>query len=80
MVRLTIICNTELQEYRFIPTFPDIFPHEPVNNMDVRFLNYSKSPLVSPLHKSIKIKILNYMYFQPITVSVNKARKYEASN
>ena len=48
--------------------------------MDVCLLNYLPAPLVSPLHKSTKIEMYNYMYFQPIKVSVKQANKYEASN
>ena len=39
------------------PLPPYIFPHEPVNTMDVLFLNYSQAPLVSPLQKSMKIEM-----------------------
>ena len=48
--------------------------------MDVRFWNYSQAPFVSPLQKPMKIEMHNDMYFQPIKVSVNRARKYEAFN
>ena len=48
--------------------------------MGVSFLNYSQTPLVSPLHKSMKIEIYNDMNFQPIKVSVNRDIKYESSN
>ena len=47
--------------------------------MDVRFLNYLQAPLVSPLHKSMKIEIYNDMYFQPSKVIVNISRKDKAS-
>ena len=33
-----------------------------------------------PLQKSMKIEMYNDMYFQPSKVSVNRARKDEASN
>ena len=42
--------------------------------------NYPQSPLVSPLHKSIKIEMYNYIYLQPTKVSVNRSRNYESSN
>ena len=48
--------------------------------MDVHVLNYFQAPLVSPLHKSMKIELYNDMYFQPIKVSVNRSIKDEVSN
>ena len=57
---------------------PDIFPHGPVDTMDVRFWKYSQAPLVSPLQNLMKLEMYNDMYFQPSKVSVNRCRKYEA--
>lgn len=38
---------------------PAIFPHEPLDMMDERYLNYSHAPIVSPLKKSLCIEMYN---------------------
>ena len=48
--------------------------------MDVRFWNCSQTPLVSPLHKSMKIEVYNLMYLQPSKVRVIRSSKDESSN
>ena len=41
---------------------PAIFPHEPLDMMDERYLNYSHAPIVSPLKKSLRIEMYNNTY------------------
>ena len=33
---------------------PAIFPSDPLDTMDVRYLNYSNAPVISPLKKHLK--------------------------
>ena len=53
---------------------PAIFPCDSLDTMDVRFLNYSNAPVISPLKKSLKIEIYNDTYFnkQPTSQSASK--------
>ena len=45
----------------FLP--PAIFPSDPLDTMDVRYLNYSNAPIVHPLKKALKIEVYNDMFF-----------------
>ena len=36
---------------------PTIYPHEPLDMMDERYLNYSHAPIVSPLKNALKIEM-----------------------
>ena len=76
--------NPNLQ-YR--STIAQIYTHSPIYlyiwngwHYGCTFLNYSQEPLVPPLHKSIKIEMYNYMYFQPSKSSINQSITIEASN
>ena len=42
---------------------PAIFPSDPLDTMDVRYLNYSNAPIVHPLKKALKIEVYNDMIF-----------------
>ena len=59
---------------------PAIFPHEPLDMMDERYLNYSHAPIVSPLKKSLRIEMYNDTYFSPHTVKLDKPRANQPSN
>ena len=45
---------------------PSIFPHNPVDTMDQRYLNYSNAPVPSPLKKHFKLNSLMTNTFLPI--------------
>ena len=47
-----------------------IFPHEPINTMDTKFLNYWNAPIVSPLQKSLNIQLYNDHFFKPHSLSI----------
>ena len=38
---------------------PIIFPHNPVDAMDQRYLNFSNAPIVSPLAKPFSVELYN---------------------
>ena len=42
---------------------PSIFPHNPVDTMDQRYLNFTNAPIVSPLKKPLQIELFNDQYF-----------------
>jgi hypothetical protein len=42
---------------------PTIFPAEPLDTMDQRFLNYENAPIVSPLKKAMKVELYNEQFF-----------------
>ena len=42
---------------------PSVFPNNPVDTMDQRYLNYSFAPVPSPLQKSLQIDLYNDTYF-----------------
>ena len=44
---------------------PTLFPNEPLDNMDERYLNANHAPMVSPLHHPLKIELDNDVYFPP---------------
>ena len=74
-----------MRKYKGIDLYlllPAIFPHEPLDTIDLRFLNYSQSPLVSPLHKPLRIKMYNDQYFNPnqLKQEVDQPSKDQASN
>ena len=43
---------------------PAIFPSDPIDTMDARYLNYSNAPIVHPLQKALKIEVYNDMFFE----------------
>ena len=42
---------------------PTIFPSDLLDTMDVRYLNYSNAPVISPLKRALKIEMYNDTYF-----------------
>ena len=42
-----------------------MFPNEPLNTMDERYLSANHAPMVSPLHRPLKIELYNDVYFPP---------------
>ena len=42
---------------------PSLFPHEPLDTMDERYLNSSFAPVVSPLKKPFQISLYDDIYF-----------------
>ena len=44
---------------------PALFPSEPLDTIDQRYLNYDYAPVQSPLKKSMQIELYNTTYFQP---------------
>ena len=61
---------------------PAIFLQEPLDTMDVHFLKYSQAPIISPLHKPLRIEMYNDKYFNPnhLKKKVKQPSKYQASN
>ena len=51
---------------------PSIFPHNPVDTMDQRYLNFSHAPIVSPLKKSLQIELYNDTYFPSNSKHISK--------
>ena len=53
---------------------PAIFPSDPLDTMNARYLNYSNTPVISPLKKALKIEMYNDTYFnkQPTSQFVSK--------
>ena len=51
-----------------------IFPSDLLDTMDVRYLNYSNAPVISPLKRSLKIERYNDTFFnkQPTLQTVSK--------
>lgn len=44
---------------------PSLFPPEPLDTMDQRYLNYENAPIVSPLRKPLGIEMYNEVHFHP---------------
>ena len=44
---------------------PSLFPPEPLDMMDQRYLNYENAPIVSPLRKPLGIEMYNAVHFHP---------------
>ena len=44
---------------------PSLFPPEPLDTMDQRYLNYENAPIVSPLRKPLRIEMYNEVHFHP---------------
>ena len=42
---------------------PSIFPHNPVDTMDQRYLNFSNAPIPLPLKQLLNIELYNDQYF-----------------
>ena len=56
---------------------PSLYPPEPVDTMDQRYLNYENAPIVSPLRKPLGIELYNEVHFHPkppktTSLTVNK--------
>ena len=48
---------------------PEIFPSDCLDTMDVRYLNYSNVPIISPLEKALNIEMYNAVYFEKPPIS-----------
>ena len=44
---------------------PSLFPSEPLDTLDQRYLNYENAPVVSPLRKPLRIELYNDVHFHP---------------
>ena len=69
--------NAAVRKYKGIDLYllpPAIFPSDPLDTMDVRYLNYSNTLITSPLEKALKIEMYNDTYFnkQPTSQSASK--------
>ena len=54
-----------------------IFPSDPLDTMDVRYLNYSNAPIVHPFKKALKIEVYNDMMFdEPSTLQSKSLNKF----
>ena len=51
---------------------PSIFPSEPLDCMDERYLNFSSAPIVSPLAKPLKIELYNNTFFPTNSKHITK--------
>ena len=64
--------NSTIRKYKGTDLYllpPAIFPSDPLDTIDVRYLNYSNAPVISPLKKSLKIEIYNDTYFNKQSTS-----------
>ena len=69
--------NSVVRKYKRINLYllpPAIFPSDPLNTMNVWYLNYSNTPIISPLKRVLKIGMYNDTYFnkQPTPQSASK--------
>ena len=58
--------NSATRKYKATELYllpPAIFPAEPLDTMDQRFLNYEHAPITSPLQKALKIELYNDQYY-----------------
>ena len=53
---------------------PKLFPHEPLDTMDERYLNYEHAALVSPLKKALNIELYNELNFEPPLQSIQPSK------
>ena len=53
----------------FLP--PALFPAEPLDTVDQRFLNYEHAPVQHPLKQSMQIEMYNTKYFRPRKLKTN---------
>ena len=58
---------------------PNLFPCEPMDTMDERYINSDHAPMVSPLHRPLKIELYNDMYFSPSSNKLVKSTVGEPS-
>ena len=58
---------------------PNLFPCEPMDTMDERYLNSTHAPMVSPLHQPLKIELYNDVYFPPLSTKLEKSNADEPS-
>ena len=52
---------------------PNLFPSEPMDTMDERYLNSEHAPMVSPLHRPLKIELYNDTYFPPTSAKLQES-------
>ena len=56
---------------------PAILPSDPLDTMNVRYLNYSNAPIVHPLKKALNIEVYNDMVFdEPPTLQSKSLDKF----
>ena len=58
--------NGALRKYKGTVLYllpPNIFPHNPVDVMDQKYLNFSNTSIVSPFKKPLNIEMYNDTYF-----------------
>ena len=56
---------------------PAILPSDPLDTMNVRYLNYSNAPIVHPLKKALNIEVYNDMMFdEPPTLRSKSLDKF----
>ena len=72
------IRNYEGSELYLFPSV--ILPHKLINIMDTKFLNYSNSPIVSPLQKALNMELYNVHFFKPHSPSRLKPSRDRPSN
>ena len=58
---------------------PNLFPCEPMDTMDERYLNSEHAPMVSPLLQPLKIELYNDVYFPPASHKLEKSMDDEPS-
>ena len=61
---------------------PAIFPHKLLNTTNLRFFDYSHAPIISPIHKTLRIEMYNDMYFNSshLKQKFELPRKYQVSD
>ena len=57
-----------------------LFPHEPLDTIDERYLNYDHAPLTSPLQKSLNIELYNEQSFNPRLPSFQPSKDTPATS
>ena len=58
--------SSATRKYKSIDLFllpPVIYPHDPLDTTDFRYLNFDNAPLVNPLQKNLNIEMYNDTYF-----------------
>ena len=72
--------ESAIRKYKGVDLYllpPAIFPSDPLDTMDVRYLNYSNAPIVHPLKKALKIEVYNDMFFdKPLTLQSDSTDKF----
>ena len=69
--------NSTVRKYKRINLYllpPAIFPSDPLNEMNVWYLNYSNKPIISLLKKVLKIGMYNDTYFNKQSTSQSASK------